>query len=113
MTEIKYCGKNNSIDELIQILQSETLDEKFFMRYNDNYTSRKDTPIWVNHCPIKLTENGYRFFGNFEGYSFAFYITSDDKTLCERIIKAIRNNKGWSMYYDKHKIDFNQLELFK
>jgi hypothetical protein len=112
MTEIKYCGKNNSIDELIQILESETLDEKFFMRYNDNYTSRSEPPIWVNHCPIKLTKKGYRLFGNFEDYSFAFNIISDDKELCNRLIKSIRNNKGWSMYYDKHRIDHNQLNLF-
>lgn len=118
MTTIKYCGNidtsdvSKCVDALVDMLSKHTIDEKFFMRYNDNYPAYDKKIVWVNFNPIKRTENGYRFFGNFEEYSFAFHIETDDKAIINRLVNAIRNNTGWSMYYDKHKIDSNQLQLF-
>ena len=118
MTTIKYCGNidtsdvSKCIDTLVDMLSKHTIDEKFFMRYNDNYPAYDKKIVWVNFNPIKRTENGYKFFGNFEGYSFAFHIETDEEPIINRLVNAIRNNTGWSMYYEKHKIDANQLQLF-
>jgi len=110
MEIIKYCGNidtsnvNKCVDTLVYMLSNYTIEEKFFMRYNDNYPAYDKKIVWANFNPIKKTENGYRFFGNFEGYSFAFHIETDDKEIINRLVNAIRNNDGWSMYYEKHRI---------
>lgn len=97
----KWAGEApDSIDTLINILKSNTIEELFFSTYvEDNYTrsARKK-----NHCPISIIDGVGNFFGNFEELSHVFRITSNDPVVIAKLTKAIKANKGWEKYYKRN-----------
>lgn len=121
----KWKGQeNDSIDKLLEILKTNTIEERFFQKYGVD----KDGSLvydkeliceWRNICPISdnykneirkgkyrdsLPDGVYNFFGNFEEISFVFNIVTDEKEIIDKIVPAIKANKGWELYYNKNKV---------
>lgn len=89
--------RHKTIDELIEVLKTEIIEERFFSRY-----SVKTSPLTVeyrNHCPISENNGMTHFFGNFEALSHVFRIDTNDKKIITKLTKAIKKNEGWEKYY--------------
>jgi len=97
----KWAGEDkNTIEQLVEILKTETIEERFFSQY-----SVRVSPLNIklhNHCPISDYNGLVRFFGNFETLSHVFRIDTNDKELINKLSKAIRENEGWKKYYSKN-----------
>lgn len=121
----KWKGQEkDSIDRLLELLKTHTIEERFFSKYGlnkeGNLDYNKESIVeWRNICPINdnykneirkgeyrdsLPDGVYNFFGNFEEFSFVFNIVTDDKELIEKLVPAIKANKGWKLYYNKNKV---------
>ena len=121
----KWKGEEpDTIDKLLEILKTNTIEERFFQKYGVD----KDGSLvydkeliceWRNICPISdnykneirkgeyrdsLPDGVYNFFGNFEDLSFLFNIVTDDKEVIDKLVTAIKANKGWELYYEKNKV---------
>lgn len=95
-----YGEKPDSINKLIQVLETETIEEHFFQKFSVKAEHGKLN--WFNHCPIR-EENGITyFFGNFERVSHVFNIETTSKHLIQRLSEAIKANAGWKLYYQKN-----------
>ena len=104
----KWAGEEpDSIEKLIEMLNTYTIEERFFNKYTEKIDRRK---VYKNLCPISMTTSNFYddeigmtvFFGNFEEYSHVFRIATNDKELIEKLSKAIKENKGWIKYYEKN-----------
>lgn len=108
----KWAGQEpDSIEDLIKVLEEYTIDERFFAKYgvdrDGRYTSNEDSIYeYKNHNPInnRTLEGFYLFFGNFEEISHVFNIETNDKEVIDKLVKAIKANKGWIKYYEKNKV---------
>ena len=121
----KWLGQEpETIDRLLEVLKTNTIEERFFQKYGVD----KDGSLvydkeliceWRNICPISdnykneirkgeyrdsLPDGVYNFFGNFEEISFVFNIVTDEKEIIDKIVPAIKANKGWKLYYEKNKV---------
>ncbi|MEX0313442.1 MAG: hypothetical protein AB3N18_04635 [Allomuricauda sp.] len=119
----KWAGESpDSIDKLIELLKVYTIEERFFHQYTDQIMQGE---IWIdvkrNLCPISIDDDGiiyqkgmHVFFGNFEEVSHVFRIETNNPDLIESLTNAIKCNKGWKKYYDKHlvknKVDYTSLK---
>lgn len=88
-----------TIDELIEVLKTETIEESFFRQFT---VWEDHARVVKNHCPVKIENGVAHFFGNFEQVSHVFRIDTDDAELIERLSKAIKENAGWEKYYVKN-----------
>lgn len=121
----KWKGQeNDSIDRLLELLKTHTIEERFFSKYGvnkeGNLVYNKESIVeWRNICPINdnykneirkgeyrdsLPDGVYNFFGNFEEISFVFNIVTDEKEIIDKLVPAIKANKGWELYYNKNKV---------
>jgi len=100
----KWGGEEqDTIDRLIEVLATETIEERFFSTYRVQQEDK--TYKELNLCPIDNDEEHKgltRFFGNFEALSHVFRIDTNDIAIIERLTKAIKANKGWELYYNKN-----------
>ena len=112
----KWAGQEpDSIDDLIKVLEEYTIEERFFTKY---VVDREGKYTYKNLCPIDaeykdhvfpafrdtIEEGTYRFLGNFEEVSHVFNIETNDKEVIDKLVKAIKANKGWIKYYEKNKV---------
>ena len=105
----KWAGESpDSIEKLIEVLNAETIEESFFVKYCTNRHSKAKAE-YTNFCPISKTDDGKysHFFGNFENLSHVFRINSNENNVVESLTNAILNNKGWAKYYKKNLVDIN------
>lgn len=95
----KWAGEQpDTIDKLIEVLKTETIEERFFESYLIDKSNER-----ANFCPIRKGEDGYsRFFGNFEGLSHVFDISTNNAAIAMRLTNAIKKNAGWAKYYEKN-----------
>ena len=121
----KWKGEEpDTIDKLLKILKTNTIEERFFQKYGVNKEGflvyeKELICEWRNICPINdnykneiikgeyrdsLPDGVYNFFGNFEEISFVFNIVTDEKEIIDKIVPAIKANKGWELYYNKNKV---------
>jgi len=100
----KWNGQDpDSIDKLIEILSSHIIEESFFTSYRSNPYESEKPAEYANLCPIKKNEEGNTiFFGNFEELSHVFRIETNDQDVINKLSTAIKNNKGWKLYYEKN-----------
>ena len=121
----KWLGQEpETIDRLLEVLKTHTIEERFFHKYgidrNGSLTYEKKSIVeWRNQSPINdnykneiregdyrnsLPDGVYNFFGNFEDLSFVFNIVTDEIEIIDKIVPAIKANKGWKLYYEKNKV---------
>lgn len=108
----KWAGEQpDSIDKLIEVLESEhVIEERFFKPFENGHGEDR---TYHQFCPINKSEKGegwMKFFGNFENLSHVFEIETNDPEVVENLTKAIKNNKGWKDYYHKN-LRFNLMDL--
>ena len=89
-----------TINELLAVLQSATIEDRFFGKYKERYT---DAPKTFVLCPISKKDGLYWFFGNFEEISHVFNIETNDKAVIDSLRAAIMANKGWKQYISRCK----------
>ena len=95
--------KPDTIDQLIEVLKTETIEEHFFFKFKKRFGD--GTFEWVVGCPIdKIGKNEYRFFGNFERLSHVFRIDTTDKAVIAKLKTAIVNNPGWKRGIENLKV---------
>lgn len=104
----KWAGEApDSIEKLLEVLKDNTIEERFFHQFIANPHSSKPK-IKSNLCPISHNQDKYffegatLFFGSFEERSHVFRIATNDPEIIEKLSEAIKNNKGWKKYYEKH-----------
>ena len=99
--------RNGTLDQLCELLETETLEETFFKPYRNRLGyARYEIGI---HNPIITNDDATIFFGNFENVSFVFSITTRDQKLINRLTPLIKNNRGWKLYYLKNLENYNEL----
>lgn len=80
----KWAGEEpDSIETLLGVLASETLDPTF--EEYGNFAQNEGKGV-------------VRFFGNFFTVSHAFSITSDDEAVCNALVAAIKANQATAAY---------------
>lgn len=84
---------------MLEVLKIETIEERFFEKYS---VQREKSIEWLNQCPISHENTCVQFFGNFEKLSHVFNIETTDIEIIEKLSAAIKQNKGWELYYEKH-----------
>lgn len=109
----KFFGEeHDTIEKLIVVLNNYTIEEFFFTKYICN-RDEEGPIIYKNMCPIDFLPNGnVHFFGNFEKISHVFNIETNNIEIIEKLYTAIKKNKGWELYYEKHLIKTGQISLF-
>lgn len=96
MTEIisngsKWAGESpDTIEDLIEVLKSETLDP-IFEEYG-NFVNR--TPHWIHKEAQEKYKGCTQIFGNFFATSHVFNITTDDEDLISTIENIVRLNQN-------------------
>lgn len=101
----------DNIKELLEILKTETIEERFFSPFILNkYNNEKRK--YTNMCPIKEKDGEYTFFGNFERLSHVFHIITTNKDIIKPLSDAIKRNDGWIKYYEKNLVDENGNRLY-
>ena len=92
--------KKASIQDLIKILKTETIERGFFFKSKEIRDHEKGTYDLFTMCPIsKDKKRGcYHFFGNFERVSHVFNIYTDEPKVINKLKVAIMNNEGWKKY---------------
>lgn len=112
----KWAGESpDSIPQLIIRLKEFTIQEIFFEKMQIGKNPETDEPIYGNINPISISGNTHRFHGNFEEVSAVFNIYTTDSELILTLSRAIKENRGWKLYYEKKlvkKEPSNQLNLF-
>ncbi len=107
MTEIlsngsKWGGEEpDTIEQLIEVLKTHTIQEWFFEKYLVKHTEKRTVSVL---CPIRKEKGNYIFFGNFEEVSHVFRIITDDLEVIKSLRTAIMNNKGWKKYLKNCKV---------
>lgn len=93
----KWAGQeNNTIEQLLEVLKSYTLDPTF-EKYG-NFISE--------YGPIQWTDNNEHLkgcmsiFGNFRTLSHVFNIITDDRVIIDKLTEAIRNNQATEQYQE-------------
>lgn len=100
----KWAGERpDSIEKLLEVLRDNTIGERFFFWYQTN-PNQKEKPKYEYATPISIRSGIHTFFGNFEEVSHVFRIETDDLEMIATLTNAIKENKGWKVYYDKNKI---------
>jgi hypothetical protein len=94
-----YGQEPDTIDKLIEVLTSCTIEERFFTSYKHNLEHGHE---YRNLCPISEENGMTMFFGNFEEVSHVFRIETDEPEVIEKLSAAIKANKGWDLYYNKN-----------
>ena len=91
----KWAGqKPDTIEELIKVLNTYTLDpsfEKYGNFINNN-------PQWLKPEYNEKYKGCIKFFGNFAEYSHVFYIITDEPEIIEILTVAINKNKETEEY---------------
>jgi len=89
----KWHGQEpDSIETLIDVLGSNTLDVDMF--FGKHYNTR--SKAYCVQCPISKEDGMYRFFGNFLEVSHVFRIYTNDQKVITQLKTAILNNAGWA-----------------
>ncbi len=97
-----YGQEPDTIDELLEVLKTETIEDRFFSK---TYYSHHDK--WLTRCPISKEGDIYHFFGNFEQLSHVFNIRTNDPVIIDKLKNAIMNNEG----YKKHKVNLKEKKV--
>ena len=95
----------DTIDELLEVLKTETIEERFFEKYRTNRYDQ--APKFKNQCPISKRDGITQFFGNFERVSHVFRIETDDNKIIKKLSTAIKQNDGWIKYYKINLVNEN------
>ena len=93
----KWIGESlDSIDQLIEVLASHTLDPKF--EQYGCFVQTDNEISWPDGSPDHWTPAMYQFFGNFLELSHVFRIDSDDPDVKRRLCAAIHDNRQTDAY---------------
>lgn len=89
-----YGQQPDSIETLLQVIETETLDPRF-----------EDYGNFINeYKPMKVTDNNQHLvgcttiFGNFQKYSHVFRIITNDEKTIDKLTQAIRKNQQTEEY---------------
>lgn len=108
-----YGEKPDTIEDLIQVLNTEILDPSF----EDYGNFINLNPTWLKKDFAEKYKGCVKIFGNFMTVSHVFNIITDQSEIIQKLTEAINKNKGTEEYkrfsQQRQRIKQRELELKK